>query len=563
MISIKNFLLAFCLIVPVMTILTTPPETMSPSFFADEAVYFGMIQSLALDLDLTWTRQDMQRICQSHPAGPVGVILKKQPDGDIVYAKPVTYPLIAGFFYRLMGSRGIILLNLLSAWMILLLLSRHWGSNLTGTVSAICFLMFTAWSPYILWYHPEIFTSFLLAGFVAEWMTTADGRNPSLKMPIFLALAVTIKPPVIILGIPAALDMIRSKRWKPFAVFVFVTAVIMMLTILFTGDLNPYEGNRRIFINQFPLDVPVDLFGIGDSWSMENAGFYFDFPVFLWNIFYFCFGRFSGIAWYFLPVLATSLAALMAPANKHGKWLLTCSGILILLQLILIPSNYHGGGGALGNRYFVNLYPMLLMALPAIPGRRFSMAVIAFAGILSGPFLIHPWLSSREPGEFTRHGFFSNLPAEWTLAGAYPIFHPSLYRVQYEAVDGQFYFLDRYTSGGKGNGFEVYSGGTGRMIIELNTPMEYLEMLIVSDRRGASGSITVDGAGIEFNLAPETIRPVRIRLHGGHRKTDIHGIDRWIYPAAIRFEPVSAADPSTDTAAAVPCLRVEFPVTPS
>lgn len=553
-------LLALSLIIPVSIILTTSPETMTPGFFADEAVYFSMTQSLALDGDLIWTRDDLARICETHPAGPVGIILKKLSNQKIVYAKPLTYPLVAAPFYLICGTRGIALLNIITAWIVLSWLSGYWGSTLKSTLASILFLLFSAWSPYTLWYHPEIFTSFLLAGFLMSWMTEKDKPTSGWMMAVCLALASTIKPPLIILGIPALVEMIKSRRWKPIVIFIATVTIILCLTILLTGNLNPYEGNRRIFNTQFPLDSTIDIFGQGDGWSMENARFVFDWNVFVWNVFFFWFGRFTGIAWYFFPGLVTTFLAVIARSNSRGKWILAVSGMLILIQLVFIPSNYHGGGGALGNRYFVNLYPLLLFALPRLPKLRTVLLTGVVAGCLCGPFLIHPWFSSREPGEFARHGLYTYLPVEWTLVGAYPIFHPTLYGVTLTGIDGKLYFIDRQSSGLMDNGFYVFSGKASHIVVELNSPENTLNLQLHSDRSGARGVISSPGYTTPFHLGPDEIQPLIVRLGNGHQKRDIYGIERWIHSITIRFNPSLPAENRNDYGRSRVFIRASLPV---
>jgi len=540
MISGRSLLFIIAL-VTVTVMLSISSESMVPGFFADEAVYFGMIQSLAYDLDLTWSRADMERICQTHPAGPVGIILKEKSDGRIVYAKPITYPLATALFYRIAGNKGIILFNLLAVWFIVFQLVKHWGSTLFASLTALTFMSLSAYLPYVLWYHPEIFTSFLLVGFAGNWLSPRSPQNENKQliwMSVFLALAVTIKPPLIVLGIPASIEMIARKRFRPFIYFGITITIIILLSLLFTGDINPYEGNRKIFLNQFPLDSAENAFNQGDSWSMENADFFFNWNVFIWNCFYFFTGRFSGIIWYFFPGIMLAILALVTRGNRRGKWLLVSIALLMLLQIILIPSNYHGGGGALGNRYFVNLYPLLLFTIPRPPHYRRVAIISTIAAFFCGPFLIHPWLSSYQPGEFTRRGFFSLLPVEWTLSGAYPIFQANLSRVALPGLDGLLYFLDGQTSGRIENGFEVFGGGSCRILYETSKPMDNIDLYVKGVRTHSRGVIIAQSIKTDFFADPLTFNAFRIPLGKGHEKRDIYGINRWLYPIRIKLSPL-------------------------
>jgi len=446
--TLKNhqFLLYLLLIIPLGTLVAISPEQSIPGFFADEAVYLSMTMSLANDADLLWTRQDLENICEIYPSGPVGVILRKNPDNSIVYAKPFLFPLFSAFFYVLLGTKGILIFNFLCLWMIIRWLSIFWGNS----VSSVCFaagsLSFTAFLPYTLWLHPEIFIAFLISGFCFYWLTANDKNQQkhSIWMAIFLSLATAIKPPFLVFGIPAAFSLLKKRKFRALSIFFTLILLIIIASAIWTGQINPYEGNRKIFLTQFPLDTATDVFGSGNSWSTENAGFHFNYNVFFWNLLFFWIGKYSGILWYFFPGLITGILALKQSNNRKGYQLLAMFLITVIIELILIPSNYHGGGGALGNRYFVNFYPVLLFALPHIPKNRVIVSILAISALFSGSFLIRPWESSYKPGEFTRSGLYRLFPVEWTLTGAFPIFEPEMYRVQFPGLNGYIYLFSNF-----------------------------------------------------------------------------------------------------------------------
>lgn len=534
-----RILLILAFLVPFTVILTTPKETMVPGFFADEAVYFAMIQSLAQDGDLEWTRKDLERICESHPAGPVGIILKKLPSGKIVYAKPLTYPLAAVIFYVLFGIKGITIFNALLMWFIVFLLAKRWNSTSGAFLSSLAFIGLTAYSPYVLWFHPEIFTSFLLVVFFWNWLSkdTQPSHGFSVLSVICLGLAVTIKPPLVLLGIPVAFDLVRKRQYRPFAVFFITIIIIAVFTVFFIGNVNPYEGNRRIFIDRFPLDSQENLFDQVDGWSTKDADFYFDINVFLWNCLFFFIGRYSGIVWYYFPGVIAAILAFASVSNRKGQWLAAATGVLILIQILMIPSNYHGGGGALGNRYFSSLYPLLLLALPRLPDRRVLITLTAISAFFSGPFLIHPWLSSYQPGEFTRSGLYSRLPVEWTLIGAYPIFHPDLYRVDLPGTKGHWYFLDHQSSGKKNQGFDVLSGPPAHIMLEMDEELDFLDLFVSGSDSLVHGVLRSQNAVTTFYADPGKTRCFRVELGRGNRKIDVYGRTRWIYHLRFHLTP--------------------------
>ena len=73
-------------------------------FLSDESSYFSIIQSLAHDGDLEYTRRDIQRIRRHFYTGPLGLFLKKAENGRLYFAKSFAYPLAAAPFFRLFGQ---------------------------------------------------------------------------------------------------------------------------------------------------------------------------------------------------------------------------------------------------------------------------------------------------------------------------------------------------------------------------------------------------------------------------------------------------------------------------
>ncbi|HPQ40904.1 MAG TPA: hypothetical protein PLV45_11075, partial [bacterium] len=412
-------------------------------------------------------------------------------------------------------------------------------------------LSLSAFAPYVLWIHTEIFTAFLVAGFTYHYLTQpADGnRRHAIWMGVFLAGATALKPPLIILGLPAVLPILRKKQWRAPVIFLAALIILSTLTVVLTGDINPYGGNRKIFTQQFPLDTGFDAFVKGHAWSMESAGFHFNWNVLSWNILFFWIGRFSGLLWYFFPGVMAVTLALIHHRNRRVSALLTTIGFLILIQIVMIPANYHGGGGALGNRLFVSLYPVLIMSLPGIPRMRILVPATLLAALFSGPFLVTPWKSSYQPGNFTRSGFYRFLPVEWTLTGAFPIFDPGWYRAELPGLNGHAYFLDRYTTGKIDDGFSIFEGGRSRFILELDAPVPTLDLIVSSTDYPMEGTVKARSHPVNFSVSPEHSISLHLPLGPGHIRRDIFGITRWIYPVSCRIRRTEEKNDATGNVA--------------
>src|SRR4051794_36907294 len=82
------------------------------------------------------------------------------------------------------------------------------------------------------------------------------------------------------------------------------------------------------------------------------------FPTLAKNVVYFFVGRDAGLIPYFFPGVLIALAWLVRP-RRWTVWqaaLLLAWGLAVLADLILAPDLWNGGGGPLGNRYFLGLY---------------------------------------------------------------------------------------------------------------------------------------------------------------------------------------------------------------
>ena len=77
-------------------------------------------------------------------------------------------------------------------------------------------------------------------------------------------------------------------------------------------------------------------------------------------------GRFGGALAYFLPaVVALAVFLARGPRSVAGSWPWPRLVVSFLFYHPQIPDNWYGGGGTVGNRYFLNLLPLFVLMLPA------------------------------------------------------------------------------------------------------------------------------------------------------------------------------------------------------
>ncbi len=118
----------------------------------------------------------------------------------------------------------------------------------------------------------------------------------------------------------------------------------------------------------------------------------------------------------------------------------------MLTFIIATPYTWHGGGGSVGNRYFMSAYGLLLFVMPVLP-RLWMTALPWMAGaIFTAPLVLNPFHASFYPGSYARSGPLRWLPVELTLVYDWPI-NTDTSRVR-------LWFGDH--PGGKDLGFQIY-----------------------------------------------------------------------------------------------------------
>ena len=455
------------------------PRASGGEFWGDGATYYAMAWSLARDLDLRFDAGDLARIRAEYPNGPQGVFLKRasggltvdggsgfpwvrrvRPDeGRLYYAKAFAHPLVAAPLVRLLGTRGLPLTNalLLSAalWLSLAVLRRRGIGPWTALSVAVGLLLLSVTPVYLVWPTPEIFGLALISAALAAW---AAGR-PLLAAVLF-GVAGYLKPPNVLMAAPLGLEPLLARAGERVlgpglgrrfgetlrrgAVLAFTAASLYGLNAVVTGELNYQGGERKTFYGRFPFDDAGTAFDTSGAWMTTNqlgplvAGRDDESVTvqsgparnpgeiresFAWNLGYFWAGRFGGALAYFFPaVLALALFLLGGPRDRAGWPALAAIALSFLAYIWIIPDNWYGGGGTVGNRYFLNLLPAFLFVVPARRVRWVGVGSIAAAAVFLVPVLVSPVRHSLRPGDHATRPAFKVLPAELTMLNDLSVF---------------------------------------------------------------------------------------------------------------------------------------------
>ncbi len=417
--------------------------------FADQAVYYALTQSIAYDFDLEYTKKDLIRYYHDFMAGPQGIFLKKARNDKIFYAKSWAYSLFAAPFVRVFGYNGFFVFHSILLLIVMLLGFSYFSlanAPLTSITYLLTFLFGSVAGVYFLWISPDFFNFCLVFIIVFLWIYKIKHREVPIFSPAtetyrsfllspgtdylaacLVGLAVFSKPPNIVLMGPLVLfALIEKKVFKASVLVVIFCLTIGLLfgaNYLLTSDWNYQGGERKTFIEKFPLERDGATFDSLGS-TMTSEGYFQRFlipPKFiLFNIFYYFFGRFTGITWYFFPAVL-ALILFFQSRRRVTDWLIliTLAGG-ILIYIVLTPEFYGGGGGSLANRYFLNIYPLFLFLPSAKKSWRQVILIWVVAAVFISQILVSPFRSSAQPATHAKKFPIKALPLEMTQVNHFP-----------------------------------------------------------------------------------------------------------------------------------------------
>ena len=517
-------------------------------FWSDAATYHAIAGSIAFDGDVEYRPEDLARVRAAWSSGPQGVFLKRVPARGggtrLVYAKPLLYPLAAAPFARVLGvDRGLLVLNALvlagalAAGFVLL---RERTGPLRAALGTLAVFLAGVAPAYLLWETPELFYLGLVAFGLFAWR-----RGHVALGAVLLGVAAYGKPTNGALALPLVLEPILAAagRWTTRSGFVEALRRGVLVTAVFasgfalhwaaTGEVNYQGGERKTFHDRYPFDDGVTFDSTGVWMTTDHVG-----PLvagrdedkttsrvapprtreelrqsFVANLGYFWVGRFGGVLPYYPGFAAALLLFLLVGPRDRVGWLAVLAVVVSWVgYLLVIPDNWYGGGGTIGNRYFLNVVPLALLLLPR--GREGWAAALSLpaAAFLLGPIVASPVHHARNPGEHTLVPAFRALPAELTMLGDLSVF-TDVWRKRrpYNMPGGDparhvpgdpppyyLWFLDDGTFGQESSfgeeGFWLRGGRTAEVVLQALAPPRRIRLVVTT---GPAGDIVTARLGRE------------------------------------------------------------------
>lgn len=566
---------------------------------ADETAYYLMAESLSRDRDLVVESEDLVRLFDHYPVRPARNVILMSDDGwdTTYYGKPYIYSLASAPWVRLFGPNGMVSFNmallLACVWMGAVYLARFNAEGLALIFAAGFFLASSAFA-YVFWLQPEVFNLAAIAAclfFAFHGFGIGPGRRglvwarygAAAVSGAVLAPAVYNKPMYAAVGVAALFALLRRWGFKSALVWVLAAAAAMAgicgLSIALTGHPSAYLGVARagVSIHSDDLDAaltPVrgrlgrvaareqadrgpgresdsqadatEASATPNSWGwilkpppIHPRKLIEEAPYFLW-------GRHVGLFPY-LPFTALALLLFLLHSRRSPeRWMLLASALAVAVYTMLwIWFNWHGGGGFIGNRYFISVYPVFLFLVTSIRPRWLTAAGYALAGLLVGGIIFTPYGAPvREPTlqSHVRYAPFRWFPFELSIRGQIP---------GYRGVGQQgLYFLGREdVFRPHGHWMWMHSGAPVEVFVLSWEPIEETAFLVRSYAVPNRVTLTMGGDShieeldsqdqIRVVLHPE--RPYKVRWDQSLRQRTPRR--QWVYRLLVESEVGSFPPP--------------------
>jgi hypothetical protein len=394
------------------------------------------------------------------------------------------------------------------------------------------------------WITPELFNfSLVLLGYFC-WLykeVSAPDAAPrgarwllkpgsDLLAAALLGVATFSKPSNLLLILPLLAWLLFRRQWRRLVVaglvFAAVGALLLAGNVAITGDWNFQGGDRRTFYGAYPFQERGTAWEeVGQDRATNRVLWdtIFDRRVF-WTVFshnlaYVVVGRYSGLVPYFFPGVFATVAFLLA-RGKRAPWqwlVLIAAAAEVLLLLIWVPYTFNGGGGSIGNRYFMSTYGVLLFLLPPLSSATWAVVPWIVGCLFSAQVAFNPFYSSFNPSEQAKQGPLRWLPVELTLVNDLPInTQANRARVWFgETRRFQAYFLDDNAYGREDLTFWVKGQSTAEFLVKTVEPASALDLDLASGEVATSVTVSRGWWRQRVDLAPNATARVSVPLDDG------------------------------------------------
>jgi hypothetical protein len=549
-------------------------KSASGGFFSDEATYYLMAHSLVEDGDLEYRAEDAARGFREFASGPTGIFLKRGtdvtsvgvggrppfiefrgvPDPDtsrLYFGKSFVYPLAAAPFVWLLGTNGFLLLNALLLWaafFCVYLFTSARSGPVAGVLWAGAFVFAAVVPVYVVWTTPELFNWSLATVAYFFWLykvvspTASTPRTQWLRRPWTDLVAAAIvgvltfsKVTNVLLLMPLAAWLLWTREWRRAAATVVLAGVVgsaaFGANVAVSGEWNYQGGARATCGGPYPYQQPgFDLEVCIDRARNAALGNVIFDPEVFWsnlraNLQYFVVGRHSGLLPYFFPVLFATVAMLVTWRRTPAwQWLILASLVVqVLVFVVSLPYSFFGGGGTVGNRYFMGVYGSCAFLLPLLASTRWMAVPWLVGGLFVGTLILTPFQTSIRPGDHSKTGPYRWLPVELTSVNTLPLMTDgSRMRIWYgDSGAGdtgfQIYYLDdnSYLQEADRQSFWIRGESTAQILIKTDQPYTQLRLTFAAGAAATTAGVRLNGRETTVNLSPGGSSTLQLPLGPG------------------------------------------------
>ncbi len=295
--------------------------------------------------------------------------------------------------------------------------------------------------------------------------------------------------------------------------------------------------------NSDPPDDDPDPEAPKPELGKETAGWWWIFQVPVLSLaelredlVYFFIGRHTGLLLYQPFVLVTLILFFAFARRSPVCWVVFASvAVVALFFLVFLSHNWHGGGGFVGNRYFLMVYPAFAYLVRRISPDWIVAAGFAAGGLFIGPLLLSPFsllVPSPTLQAHARNHPFQAFPLEHSLREL-----PGYWGV---SIDGVFFHGRKDHL--RPEGEELWIAGNQRTELWLSSlkPLHRLEFEVLSPTPGNEITLEIEGARERVIAGPEPRRIVlspaspTLMRKDRHRAAWENLLDIYVYRMEIR-----------------------------
>lgn len=383
--------------------------------YSDQATHVMTASSIWNDGDLKYSLEDLRRFREDYPKEtfPRGLILKQGERGDLFFAKPYVYGLLAAPFYAMLGVDGFVVFNVFC----LVLIGIVAGMALIGVLgrgwslfTSFAFVVPSAFLPWVFVAHPDLFIAALLA--VGGYLLMRQKTTRRCQIIAALLLGVSLHEKITFFAsIPFIILAMPSVDWRRRVLICFVVVLSWFLltsvNLVIDGSFLSYQGLRfGVHAAPFPLEkgwIPPTRGGVEHVFDpiavlLAIVGNLSLLPEKFIDFFV---GRQTGIIPYFALAFGLLVVRSTLVWGRSAVVLLGFFAYLILHWLVF-PTNGYGGSGSYGSRYMMQALPLIPISfigvtprsywsksLSAVSIRFFLVGLTAFAFVVQQRIFIH------------------------------------------------------------------------------------------------------------------------------------------------------------------------------